>query len=84
MKAKFTNIVWDTDGEQVDLPSETIIELPDGFDYQNEGADLLSDIYGWCVQSFEFFVIPSSHDKWLEAMNRNPEIGGDFDYSMNG
>jgi len=48
------DIQWDTDGVETDLPSEAVFELED---YQNpslEGADSLSDKYGWCVLSFGF------------------------------
>lgn len=43
-----TDIVWDTDGEDVDLPEATrvpaIIE-------DDAVADYLSDVYGWCIRS---------------------------------
>lgn len=42
------NIDWDTDGEQVDLPTEVIVEKMDDDLY----ADYLSDRFGWCVNSF--------------------------------
>ena len=53
------NIKWDTDGyspKRLGLPSETIIESdgrPD-FDCEWDGADVLSDTFGYCVFSFEF------------------------------
>ena len=58
-----TNIVWDTDGENIDLPAEvdiTFEELSDG-DYscdlspdilRDRIADWLSDAYGFLVKSF--------------------------------
>lgn len=44
-----TNIQRDTDGEDVDLPNEVILE-----DVANDDriADMLSDKYGWCVLSY--------------------------------
>ena len=48
--AKFnvTNIVWDTDDEDLDLPTEEVVEC-----YNDECiSDILSDKYGWCVESF--------------------------------
>jgi hypothetical protein len=49
-----TNIDWDTDGYQVALPSE--VELPsdmtDAEAIDMEGADYLSNKYGYCVNTF--------------------------------
>lgn len=51
---KAINIIWDTDGEEIDgLPTE--MEFPDElFDggYDDDVADYLSDQTGWCVESF--------------------------------
>ena len=44
-----TNIVWETDGFDVDLPTE--VEVPYGLD-DDQIADYLSDTYGWLVDSF--------------------------------
>ena len=47
---KATNIVWDTDGISIDdLPEEVAIK--DDIEVE-EIADYLSDVYGWCVESF--------------------------------
>jgi len=53
-KYKATNIKWDTDGVETDLPSETIFELEDDHDPAFDGADALSDKYGWCIFSFDY------------------------------
>ncbi len=57
MKVRFFDIVWDTDDQDVDLPSthEAIVDAD--FDTDEEGADLLSDQFGWCVKSFEHVVV---------------------------
>jgi len=62
----FSNVKWDTDGEKVDLPKEVTIktedldiDLEDGVPQENvamQGADILSDKYGWCVKSFDFEI----------------------------
>jgi len=67
MKVKFTNIVWDYDGDEdveddnippaPDLPTELVAEVDDGLDVQNDGADFLSDEYGFCVHSFDFEIL---------------------------
>jgi len=45
-----TNIKWDTDGISIDdLPEE--VEIPYPID-PDDIADYLSDVYGWCVESF--------------------------------
>lgn len=42
------NISWDTDGEDIDLPTNIIMKA------ENEDAiaDMLSDKFGFCVNSF--------------------------------
>lgn len=47
---KVTDIDWDTDGEKIDLPSEVEIKeyVP-----EEDIADALSDMYGFCVNNFE-------------------------------
>ena len=52
------NIDWETDGENVDLPHEIIIELENDQDPSLEGADALSDQTGWLVNSFQFEEVP--------------------------
>ena len=42
-----TDIVWYTDGEEVDLPDDVIIEAEE----EDAVVDTLSDEYGWCIQS---------------------------------
>ena len=51
VKIKLTNIVWDTDGENVELPSTLTVEVEAG-DGENERAvDAASDQQGWCIKS---------------------------------
>ena len=57
MKVRAYNIIWDTDGETVDLPDDVIIDLDDDADPSLEGADYLSDNYGWCVISFNIDTV---------------------------
>ena len=48
------NIVWDTDNEDVDLPTE--MNFPDELfngGYDDDVADYLSEQTGWCVESFD-------------------------------
>ena len=54
MQVTFINIRWDTDGEKVDLPERVEISVPDDWDVANQGADFLSDKYGYCVHGFDF------------------------------
>ena len=46
-------IEWDTDGEEVDLPSE--VEIPKDVS-EEDMADYLSDKYGWCVKSLGYIT----------------------------
>jgi len=50
-RIKFTNIVWETDGESVDLPTETTLAVFGDSDAALSEA--LSDEYGWLVLSFD-------------------------------
>lgn len=54
MNVRITDIVWDTDGEQVNLPEEVTVDTAaEGIeDPEAQIADWLSDRYGWCVTSF--------------------------------
>lgn len=60
MKVKCFNILWDTDGESQDklgLPDTVTIDMDEGADVAEEGADVLSDQHGFCVHSFEFEIL---------------------------
>ena len=51
-----TNIEWDTDGEYIpELPTEVSMDkwTDDEEEILDCVADMLSDINGWCVFSFE-------------------------------
>ena len=49
---KVTDIIWETDGEEVDLPTE--MNLPDSIDSNDENAvsDYLSDETGFLVVGY--------------------------------
>ena len=66
MKIKVTDIVYDTrdicDGHQwdqneLDLPSEMIVEVDGIIDVESEIADAISDRTGWCVQGFNYEIL---------------------------
>jgi|LakMenEpi03Aug12_release.lakeMendotaPanAssembly.Ray.scaffolds.fasta_scaffold6292772_1 hypothetical protein len=60
MKVHFYNIDWDTDNEDIVLPKElelTVFEDDLDADVSLEGADILSDITGFCVNSFNFEIL---------------------------
>lgn len=51
-KPRQVDVTWDTDGEEVDLP--TRVTIPE--DVTDEGiADYLSDEYGWLVEGWSYF-----------------------------
>jgi len=54
MTIRFFNIVWDSDNADAKLPTETILEVPADCDVEMEGADILSDQFGYCVHGFDF------------------------------
>lgn len=52
---KLFDISWDTDGLDIEyLPSEVNVDVEDDCDIAYEGADILSDQYGWCVNCFNW------------------------------
>lgn len=54
---KAVNIKWDTDNENVELPSE--IEIPTGMLDTEEISDYLSDMTGYCHFGFELIERPN-------------------------
>lgn len=55
MKIKIYNIDWDTDGEDIDLPTEETFEIDDDYLMDNiaeEMDDYLSEKYGYCVDGY--------------------------------
>lgn len=63
MRVRFTNIEWDTGDDStyapssIDLPTTVEREIADDVDLDNEGADVLSDEFGYCVFSFDYILI---------------------------
>jgi hypothetical protein len=51
-----SNIIWETDGYEVDLPTE--VEVSDNMS-DDEVADYLSDTYGFLVEGFS---LPMDND----------------------
>ena len=56
-----SNIKWETDGYEVDLPTE--VEVEDGMS-DDEIADYLSDTYGWLVEGFSLPMDDDDIDKF--------------------
>lgn len=54
MKVRFFNIVWD--GGTSSLPREVIVDDFDG-NPEEEGADCLSDRYGFCINSMSYEIL---------------------------
>ena len=65
MQVKLTDIVWDTDGKEVDLPSEVWVNqnFANGDilaeEELNELTDKVSDEYGWCINSLNYIAYDS-------------------------
>ena len=68
MKIKVTDIVYDTADDEIavedlDLPSEMILEVDGVIDIESEIADqqsiadAISDRTGWCVSSYNYEVL---------------------------
>lgn len=65
------DIEWDTDGEEVDLPSIANVTVKN----EDEIADKLSDEYGWCVFSFRLWkgveLLPADAEKLKRFLREN-------------
>lgn len=69
---KAYNIDWDTDGEDVILPSKVFFDVEDDWtneDVSLEGANIISDKYGWCINSFSFEEVKGHRDKFGRIWN---------------
>lgn len=61
-KLRLFNISWDTSScdpddlndKPLDLPNSVIRQVSPDFNPELQGADLLSDEFGFCVNSFNF------------------------------
>ncbi len=53
------NISWDTDGEELDLPTSTTLEVEheEDDDLDTLIADALSDKFGFCMFSFDYDIL---------------------------
>lgn len=63
---KVTDIKWETDGVDVELPRE--VEVDDNMS-DDEIADYLSDTYGWLVDSFAVPMTNNDRDYFGEYVN---------------
>jgi hypothetical protein len=63
---KVSNIKWETDGVDVELPKE--VEVDDNMS-DDEIADYLSDTYGWLVDSFAVPMTDNDRDYFGEYVN---------------
>jgi len=64
MKVKVTDIVYDTESDDVvydatelGLPSEMIVEVDGIIDVESEIADSISDKTGWCVEGYNYEIL---------------------------
>lgn len=63
---KVTDIKWETDSVDVELPKE--VEVDDNMS-DDEIADYLSDTYGWLVDSFAVPMTDNDRDYFGEYVN---------------
>jgi hypothetical protein len=60
MLFKVYNILYDTDGKEVDLPKELYLDPEDSNDPADELSDMISDNTGYCHKGFEFDKVEST------------------------
>ena len=63
------NINWDTDNEDVELPTEVFFDADSDIDVSAEGANIISDKHGWCINSFDFEELPKMKQMKLETIS---------------
>ena len=53
---KLYDINWDVDNKKdlKTLPKQHIIKVDENFSVEYDGADILSDTFGFCVNGFKF------------------------------
>ena len=61
-----SDIIWETDGQEIDLPNE--VEVEDGLD-DDAIADYLSDTYGYLVTTFAVPMTDDDVDYFGEYVN---------------
>jgi hypothetical protein len=49
--------------EATDLPSKLVLDVDKDIDIDQEGADILSDKMGFCVESFNFKILSTMGNK---------------------
>lgn len=67
---KITDIIWDTDGNDVTLPME--VEVEDNLT-DEEVAEYLSDTYGYLVEAFSMPMTDDDRDYFGEYVNEVEE-----------
>lgn len=78
MKFSVYNIVYETDGVDVQLPTSMVVECEDAF----EIADAISDETGWLVKSFESdfirggYLFKDTFDAGLDRSSGQVDIYG--------
>lgn len=63
---KITDIIWETDGNDVTLPTE--VEVEDNLT-DEEVAEYLSDTYGYLVEAFSMPMTDDDRDYFGEFVN---------------
>jgi hypothetical protein len=66
---KISNITWETDGLEIDLPRE--VELPSNIDVEDDESvcNYLSDTYGFLVISYAFDLGDEYEDEFGNYVN---------------
>jgi hypothetical protein len=85
-RVRFYEIDWDTDGEEVSsLPKSVELVVDEGVDISLEGADVLSDKFGWCVNSFQIeHLYAAPNPEWRDVADHVLQMQEEYGFNSGG
>ena len=72
---RFYDIEWDREGHCTALPKEVVLPVDDDCEVALEGANLLTDRFGYCLHGFEFEPVAPVYIGSVSVIPGAPEDG---------